>query len=100
MHMFQVRSPGADPESIRLQATVNHNNASERHMGAALSFRDLCSRDRGRVYGHCSTTTARFLRVAVTTYFYTHDIRMRKSEGGEGEGGRIVRRGLSSSDAG
>ena len=25
------------------------------------------------IYGNCSTTTARFLRVAVTTYFYTHE---------------------------
>eukprot|EP00964_Phaeocystis_antarctica_P129692 scaffold93559_cov78-Phaeocystis_antarctica.AAC.2 len=33
----------------------------------------LCSRDRSRVYGNCSTTTARFLRVAVTTYFYKHE---------------------------
>ena len=33
----------------------------------------LCSRDRSRVYGNCSTTTARFVRVAVTIYFYTHE---------------------------
>eukprot|EP00964_Phaeocystis_antarctica_P116201 scaffold80171_cov50-Phaeocystis_antarctica.AAC.1 len=33
----------------------------------------LCSRDRSRVYGNCSTTTARFVRVAITIYFYTHE---------------------------
>eukprot|EP00964_Phaeocystis_antarctica_P096390 scaffold62693_cov69-Phaeocystis_antarctica.AAC.1 len=30
-----------------------------------------CNSDRGRVYGNCSTTTARYLRVAVT---YTHTL--------------------------
>ena len=58
-------------------------------MGAAL-HRNVYSRDRSRVYGNCSTTTARFLRVAVTTYFYssTRTINDEGGEGGRGESGR------------
>ena len=59
-------------------------NEYEGHKGGVSIYRNLCSRDRSRVYGNCSTTTARFLRVAVTTYFYTHE---KKSEGGEDWGG-------------
>ena len=73
----------ADPV-IRHHATV-----SQRIRGAQgrRSHRNLCSRDRSRVYGmNCSTTTARFLRVAVTTYFYTHE---KKSEGGRIEEGFV-----------
>ena len=54
----------------------------------------MCSRDRSRVYGNCSTTTARFLRVAVTTYFYS-STRTINDEGGEG-GIEGLGRGLSS----
>ena len=44
-------------------------------------------RDRSRVYGNCSTTTARFLRVAVTTYFYSSTrTKMIQGEGGIEEG--------------
>eukprot|EP00964_Phaeocystis_antarctica_P116067 scaffold80030_cov57-Phaeocystis_antarctica.AAC.1 len=46
---------------------------NEGHTRAQLSHQNLYSRDRSRVCGNCSTTTARFLRVAVTTYFYKHE---------------------------
>ena len=36
-------------------------------LGRKSRVKILCAYDRGRVYGSCPTTTARFLRVAVTT---------------------------------
>ena len=62
----------ANPVSIGQHATVNQQYKT-RDTERRRSHRNLCSRDRSRVYGNCSTTTARFLRVAVTTYFYTHE---------------------------
>ena len=62
--------------------------------GFLITHRNLCSCDRSRVYGHCSTTTARFLRVAVTTILpHTHAL----DRGGGGGGGRIS---VAASDAG
>ena len=75
----------ANPVSIGQHATVNQQYKT-RDTERRRSHRNLCSRDRSRVYGNCSTTTARFLRVAVTTYFYTHEKGVSRGGGG---GGRL-----------
>ena len=83
----------ADLESIR--APGNSDSTTQlrtRGTWAQLSHRNVYSRDRSRVYGNCSTTTARFLRVAVTILLQAHD-RLRRWGANEDGGSRWDREG-------
>ena len=68
---FPTSTRGAGTSRSREHRPQCNNESTIQNEGTQkrCSHRNVCSCDRSRVYGNCSTTTARFLRVEVTTYF-------------------------------